>query len=273
MVELTFKEMVQRPFPDLPHAALLLAKELAYPQLDIPKSLRQLDDLADRAAARVRLNDSTAVRAELLSDFLFKQEQFRGNTAVYDDPRNSYLNDILERRLGIPISLSVLYLAIAERLQLPAFGVGLPGHFIVGVAAQGNSLFFDPFHGGGRLSAADCARLVELTVGYTGAFQTEWLTAVSTHDILARMLNNLRIIFTQRHQWAEAIAVVGRMQHIQPNNPHHLRELGVIHYQQGNMHHAATLLDAYLQKAPNAADAQTIRQGIAQALDKWASQN
>lgn len=273
MDQLTFVEMVQRPFPNLPQAALLIAKELAYPQLNIPEQLRLLDDLADRAAKRVRLNDSIAIRAELLSDFLFKEEQFRGNTAVYDDPRNSYLNDVLKRRLGIPITLSLLYLAVAERLQLPAFGVGLPGHFIVGVEVQGTALFFDPFHGGGRLSAADCARLVELTVGYTGAFQDEWLTAVPPHDILARMLNNLRIIFTQRHQWPEAIAVVDRMRQIQPENPQHLRELGVIYYQLGQMRQAANFLDAYLHKEPHATDAQTIRQGIADALNKWASQN
>ena len=273
MNTLTFAEMVQRPSLNLSHASLLLAKELAYHNLNIETYLHQLDSLADRAAQRVRLNDSIAVRAELLSDFLFKEEQFRGNTAVYDDPRNSYLNDVLERRLGIPITLSVLYLAIAERLELPAFGVGLPGHFIVGVAVRGDTLYFDPFHGGGRLSAADCARLVELTVGYTGAFQEEWLTAVATQDILARMLNNLRIIFTQQHQWPEAIAVVERMRLIQPENFHHLRELGVIHYQLGNMRQAATYLDAYLQKEPHATDAQTIRQGIAEAVDKWASQN
>ncbi|MCA9917512.1 MAG: transglutaminase family protein [Anaerolineales bacterium] len=273
MNTLTFAEMVQRPSPNLPQAALRMAKELAYPQLDIAHYVHQLDDLAERAAKRVRPGDSTAVRAELLSEFLFKEEQFVGNTAVYDDPRNSYLNDVLDRRLGIPITLSLLYLAIADRLHLPAFGVGLPGHFIVGVAVQGDTLFFDPFHGGGRLSAADCARLVELTVGYTGAFQAEWLTAVSPHDILARMLNNLRIIFTQRHQWPEAIAVVKRMHQIQPDNPHHLRELGVMYYQVGQMRQAASYLDAYLHKEPNASDAQTIRQGIADALNKWARQN
>lgn len=273
MAELTFKEMVQRPFPDLPTASLLLAQELAYPHLEMGHYQNLLDDLADKAAKTVRLNDSTAVRAELLSDFLFKQEQFRGNTAVYDDPRNSYLNELLERRLGIPITLSLLYLSVAERLQLPAFGVGLPGHFIVGVHTPGDALYFDPFHGGGRLSAADCARLVELTVGYTGAFQDDWLTAISPHDFLSRMLNNLRIIFTQQHQWPEAIAVVERMRHIQPDNPHHLRELGVIHYQQGDMQRAVTHLEAYLRKKPDATDAQIIRQGIADALNNWASQN
>lgn len=273
MNTLTFAEMVQRPSLNLPQASLLLAKELAYRHLNIETYLHRLDDLADQAAQRLRPNDSIAVRAELLSDFLFKEEQFRGNTAVYDDPRNSYFNDVLERRLGIPITLSVLYLAIAERLQLPAFGVGLPGHFIVGVAVGGDTLYFDPFHGGGRLSAADCARLVELTVGYTGAFQEEWLTAVSPHDILARMLNNLRIIFTQQQQWPEAVAVLEHMRQIQPDNPHHLRELGVIYYQLGKMRQAATFLDAYLQKEPHATDAQTIRQGIAEAMNNWVSQN
>ena len=273
MYNLTFAEIVKRPSPDLILAALLLAKELAYPQLSVGHYLRRLDDLADRATKRIRLNDSTAVRAELLSDFLFKQEQFRGNTAVYDDPRNSYLNEVLDRRRGIPISLSLIYLAVADRLHLPAFGIGLPGHFIVGVSVPGDTLFFDPFHGGGRLSAADCARLVELTIGYSGAFQQEWLAAVSPRDILMRMLNNLRIIFMQRHQWPEAIAVVERMRQIQPDNPYHLRELGVIYYQTGEMHRAANYLQAYLQKEPDAADLETIREGIADALERWVRQN
>lgn len=273
MMDITFAEMVKRPSPNLPHAALLLAKELAYPQLNIADYLRQLDDLADRAASRIRLKDSTAVRAELLSDYLFKQERFQGNTAVYDDPRNSFLNEVLTRRLGIPITLSLIYLAVADRLQLPAFGVGLPGHFIVGVQAERDNIYFDPFHGGGRLSAADCARLVELTVGYQGAFQPGWLTAVSTQEILSRMLNNLRILYMQQHQWPEAIAVVERMRQVQPDNHHHLRELGVIYYRSGVMHQAAAYLDAYLQKEPNAADAQTIRQGVAQAIDHWVRQN
>lgn len=272
-MELNFGEILKQPSPSLPHTALLLAKDLAYPNLIIEDYLRQLDDLADRAAKRIRLNDSTAVRAELLSDFLFKQEQFQGNTTVYDDPRNSYLNEVLNRRLGIPITLSLVYLAIAERLQLPAFGVGLPGHFIVGVRLPGDNLYFDPFHGGGRLSGADCARLVELTIGYKGAFQSSWLTAVSHKDILNRMLNNLRLIFTQRHQWSEAIAVVERMRLLQPDDPSHLRDLGVIYYRSGALHQAATMLDAYLQQEPKAADAQMIRQGMAQALDTWVRQN
>ncbi len=273
MMDLSFAEWVKRPFPNLPHAALSMAKELAYPQLQIDHYLHQLDELAERAASRVRPNDSTAVQAELLSEFLFKQERFLGNTAVYDDPRNSFLNDVLERRLGIPITLSLVYLAVAERLQLPAFGVGLPGHFIVGVDVRDDTLYFDPFHGGGRLSAADCARLVELTVGYKGEFQPSWLTAVSPQDILNRMLNNLRLIYTQRHQWPEAIAVVERMRHIQPDNPDHLRELGVIYFQSGAMHQAANFLNAYLEQEPDAADASTIRQGLAQALDVWVRQN
>lgn len=273
MMELNFGELVKRPSPNLSHAALLIAKELAYPDLDIDAYVCQLDGLADRAASRVRVNDSTAVRAELLSDFLFKQEQFQGNTAAYDDPRNSFLNDVLSRRLGIPITLSLIYLAVAERLHLPAFGVGLPGHFVVGVHARGDDLYFDPFHGGGRLSAADCARLVELTVGYNGAFQPSWLTAVSNKEILSRMLNNLRIIYMQQEQWAKAIAVVERMRQVQPDNPYHLRDLGVIHYQAGAMYQAVTFLEAYLQQQPEAADAETIRQGLARGLDAWVRQN
>ncbi len=273
MIDLTFGEMARRPFPDLSSAVLLLAKEVAYPLLNVEKYLRQLDDIADRAAIHVRPKDSTAARAELLGDFLFKQEKFRGNSAVYDDPRNSYFNEVLDRGLGLPITLSILYLVIAERLHLPAFGVGLPGHFIVGVQAKEDILYFDPFHGGGRVSAADCARLVELTVGYKGMFQSEWLAAVSTQEILKRMLNNLRITFTQQKLWPEAITIVERMRQMDPRSPHHLRELGIIYYRQGDMRRAATFLNAYLELEPNASDASAIRRGVAKALDEWVRQN
>ena len=270
---LTFGELVKRPFPNLPHAALLLAKELAYPELAVEAYLHQLDDLADEAARCVRPHDNTAVRAELLSEFLFKQQGFQGNAAAYDDPRNSYLNDVLDRRLGIPITLSIVYLTIAERLQIPAYGVGLPGHFIVGVEARAETLYFDPFHGGGRLSAADCARLVEVTIGHKGAFLPDWLSFVSSKEILSRMLNNLRLLFLQRQEWQQSLAVVQRMLQVQPGDHHHLREMGVIYYQLGNIHQAATFLEAYLQQEPEAADAETIRQGLSEALDAWVKKN
>ena len=149
----------------------------------------------------------------------FTQQRFRGNSATYQDPRNSYLNEVIERRLGIPISLSVIYIAIAQDLGLPAHGVGLPGHFIVGIRDNGDEIYIDPFHGGVRLFQADCVQLVREATGISGAFQPEWLKPVSPVVILTRMLNNLRNIYLHQADWTHALAVVERLRLLQPDLP------------------------------------------------------
>ncbi len=269
----TFAKELRRTPVNVPRAALCFAREIAYPELDIAVPLAGLDRLADQAKGFMADDDPISVRAELLAEFLFQHLGFRGNVLDYSDPDNSYLNVVLERRLGIPISLSVLYVAVARRLGLPANGVGLPGHFIVSVNERGINYLFDPFHGGGRLSIADCARLVAQTTGYDGPFRQQWLNPARAPDILTRMLNNLRATYLQREGWAEALAVIERLRQIQPDRPEYLRDMGLVHYRAGSLHLSVRWLEAYLAEFPEAPDAAAIRQGFQSTLDEWVKMN
>lgn len=257
----------------MPRAGLLLAREIAYPDLDIPYYLEWLEDLAGEAAREMPAAGRLADKIEALSHFFFAECQFKGNVMAYSDPRNSFLNQVLERRLGIPISLSLIYVAVARQLGLTAYGVGLPGHFIVGVEDGMEKLLLDPFHGGERVSMADCERLVAETVGYEGPLDPRWLEPVGPRAVLARMLNNLRINYIQRRQWGQTVAVLRHLRQVQPEAPEHLRDLGLVHYQQGELYPAAMYLEEYLEQAPETAEAQAIQQNLRNDFARWARLN
>lgn len=257
----------------LSRVALLCSQAIAYPNLEIAHTMATLSDLAKAARPFVPDADPIHVRGVLLAEFLFSRDQYRGNRENYSDPKNSFLNDVVERKLGIPITLSILYLDIARKLNIPAQGIGLPGHFIVGVIEDEETWYLDPFHGGGRLSLNECARLVQSTTGYHGPFQHHWLTPSDPGAITARLLNNLRSIYAQEKQWDKALTVIELLRMVQPDVPEHFRDLGLIHYRKGSTIMAARYLEAYLQQAPDAEDAQTIREGIADTLDGWARLN
>lgn len=269
----SFAEEVKLTPINLPRAALQFARELAYPYLDVSAYMTQLRILAETAYYAAPAGQPPLVRAELLAKFLFQDQGFRGDTADYGNPRNSFLNDVLDRRIGIPISLSLLYLAIAERIGITAFGVGLPGHFIVGVQNDDQVAYFDPFHRGQRLTLADCAQLVRQTTGYDGAFQPEWLKPVTNEQILARMLNNLRLIYVGRNLWSQALAVLKLLRQIQPDVPQYERDMGLIYLRLGEIRQAAFLLEEYLQEVPNAPDADAIRRGVRDELQAWVRLN
>ena len=263
------RELNELPI-SVPRAGLLFAREIAYPELDVQHYMQMLDGLAQEARAQVAQAESPA---EALADFLFYEQEFRGNEEAYSDPRNSYLNEVLERRLGIPISLSVIYVAVARRLHIDAYGLSLPGHFIVGVRQGLVELLLDPFHGGRRLTLEDCEQLVRQTTGLEGLLDPTWLRPATPHAILARMLNNLRVVYVHRERWPEAIAVIERMRQVQPNAPEHLRDLGLLHYQQGHLYPAAQYLEAYLEEEPESPEASVIRQNLQPVFSRWAQMN
>ncbi len=270
---MTFVEELRRTAVNVPRAGLRFAREIAYPDLDVAYYMARLDELARRANAALPAGASVAERAQAIADFLFQEEAFQGNAAHYEDPRNSYLNEVIERRLGIPISLSVIFVAVARRHGLEAYGIALPGHFIAGVRAGVHDVWLDPFHGGQRLTLADCERLVRETVGYEGPLDPRWLLPAEPRPILARMLNNLRLTYLQQERWPEVIAVLERLREVQPDAPGHVRDLGLAHYQQGNFYPAARFLEQYLQEEPDTAEAAAIRQNLTPAFSRWARLN
>jgi regulator of sirC expression with transglutaminase-like and TPR domain len=259
MQPVDFSEAIERKPLHLPTAALALARQVAYPNLDTGYYLSLMDELIDQAKDAVPTSSPVDMRGEALVDFLFGELRFQGNSGEYNDPRNSYLNDVLDRRLGIPITLSILYIEIAQRLEIPAYGIGLPGHFIVGIDTDDRSFFIDPFHAGRRLSMTDCVQMVELTTGYDGTFKPEWLQPVKPEDILARMLNNLRLIYLQNKTWEKALIIVELFRLVKPDSIDYLRDLGLIYHNTGSLHQAVALYEQYLQKAPDAPDFEAVK--------------
>lgn len=253
------------------YANLLFAREIAYPALRPSEYLFQLDGL--RAAAAPAVAAAPTQPAQALADFLFGAGGFQGNRADYGDPRNSYLNDVLARRLGLPISLSVLYTHLARALGLPAQDIGLPGHFIVAVGEGAAVQYLDPFNGGARLSRADCAQLVTRATGYTGRFDPRWLAPTPPRAIVARMLNNLRNTYTEAEDWPLTIRVIERLRELEPDQSGHVRDLGMVYYKDGAYNRAAQLFHEYLTLAPDAADAGTVRQSRDLLLDELARLN
>lgn len=241
-------------------AGLLFAREIAYPNLRPSDYVLRLEDATTAAHSALTRHAAAESRGLALAAFLFQSFGLRGNTANYADPRNSYLNEVLDRRVGIPISLSVIYLEIGRQLGLPVAGVGLPGHFIVAVEGDSGPVYLDPFHGGTTLTAANCAELVQTSSGYRGPFEPRWLEPSAPREIVARMLNNLRNFYAQVEDWPLAIAVIEHLRDLQPNVSAHVRDLGLLHYRSGALRAASRLLDEYLAREPEASDFDPIRQ-------------
>ena len=273
MTEWVFQDELRLAELNVPRAALHLARAIAYPPLDVAGYMAALHDLSESAAERIDFDRPVVAQAEQLARFLFVESGFRGNAAAYGDPRNSFLNEVLDRRLGIPITLSIIYVDVAHRLGLPAYGIGLPGHYIVGIHSPAAAVWLDPFHGGRRLDLTDCAELIRLAIGYEGPLEAGWFAPLPPRETLARMLHNLRTSYVQSGAWSRAAAVIRLLRQTQPNVAEHVRDLGLVYYQQRRLPQAAHYLDVYLQRAPQAADAQLIRDGMKDLLDEWVALN
>ncbi len=190
-----FAETVGVPDPDLSleRAALLVARS-EYPSMDVDAYLGKLDALA-APLIELREEEDALYRCNRLSQHLFDDLEFRGNASEYYDPRNSYLNEVIDRRLGIPITLSLIYIEVGARLGIPLEGIGMPGHFLVRHREVAD-LYIDPFHGGILLSADECERRLRSVTGYGGPWEATYLQPVSNREFLTRMLRNLYSIYT-----------------------------------------------------------------------------
>lgn len=254
---------------NLARAALVMGL-FEYPDLDVPGYLGRLDRLAEAAGRAIR---SAELPALVLAQFLFETLGFAGNARNYTDPRNSFLNEVLERRLGIPISLSVLYLEVAHRAGVNAEGVGLPGHFIVRVVLDnGQVIYLDPFHGGAILSEEDCRERVRSITDGKLPFHEAFLNPVGVRYILVRMLNNLKNYYASANDFARAAKVVERLLILNPNDLNEVRNLGLLYGTLGKRRQAVALLETYLQSRPGAHDAEAVKQylhSISHQASRW----
>jgi regulator of sirC expression with transglutaminase-like and TPR domain len=232
----------------LDRAALALAT-IEYPGLDVARCIETLDDYAAEIARRARDAEHGREFIAVANQFLFEELGIRGNDEDYYDPRNSCLNQVLETKTGIPITLSVLYIEIGRRLGKPIAGVGLPGHFVVRYDDGQYSTFIDPFHGGALLTADQCYDLARMTIG-----DPRVLAPVDNRQILFRMINNLRGIYFSRRAYAKALEVMDLLIEITPGLAGQYKQRGLLYLQTKQMRAAAADIRKYLELAPDAED-------------------
>lgn len=241
-------------------AALHLARDV-YPQLDLHVWLERLDALAGEVGD-LRPGRTAPLRYRAMREVLVERHGFRGNFADYDDPQNSYLNRVLERRTGLPITLAVVWIEVGRRLKWPVAGVGLPGHFLVRVDDPERFVLADVFNEGRSLALEDCAELVRDQFGDKLEFKPEMLEPTTTRDVLVRMLNNLRALYFSTDDWTRLSDVLERLRAAQPENARLLQELAAAYFHRGEFQSARAHLAAYLQQAPDADDSALVRHSM-----------
>jgi len=269
-----FARLVSRPelAIDLAEAALLIAKE-EYPDLEVARYLSRLDAMAAELRDRVGKGPDAHRLIASLGDYLFKEQGFRSNADDYHDPRNSFLNDVLDRRMGIPITLSAVYMEVGRRLGVHLHGVGMPGHFLVKYVGPGEEIVIDPFDGGAIVSPADCQRILDRISGGKLALEPRFLSSLGTRQILARMLTNLKVIYFNSQAYAKALGVVDRLLILDPRAATEVRDRGLLCCQLKRYPEAMADLERYLKLAPAAEDAEVIRDHLRSIRQREASMN
>ncbi len=243
---------------DMARAALLVAKE-EYPQISVELYLARLDQMAEEV--KDRLADETAplvVLDELLT-MIYQRRGFQGNRQAYHDPRNSYLNDVLDRGLGMPLSLGMVVLEVGWRLHLPLEGVNFPGHFLVRYKGDAMDLLIDPFDRGRMRFQDQAQELLDQVYGGMVRVQEPFLRKASRRDMLVRLLLSLKSVYGNVGDHTRALAAVERILLIQPTSRGENRARGLLLARMGRRDEAVEQLQAYLDLAPGAGDADRIR--------------
>jgi regulator of sirC expression with transglutaminase-like and TPR domain len=251
------QKAMNAPGNDLAPAALAIAR-VEYPALNPAAYVAALDRMGQEAAARMHDTGDDSVRA--FNEYLYDEQGFAGNRERYDDPRNSFINEVLDRRIGIPISLAVVYLEVARRAGLQVDGVNFPGHFLlraghaVASDARSDIVIIDPFHGGAQLSEYDCRQLLRHHVGDEAAFDSALLAPASRHEIVVRMLVNLKRLYVRMRSFPQARVISSLLLGIDPAAISELRDRGLLAYHLQDFSAALRDLEEYLRLSPKSSE-------------------
>ena len=269
----------------LAEACLLIAED-AYQGLDVNRYLAEIERMAARLRGRVPPGADAEEKVIALNQFLFDDLGYSGNAEDYYDPRNSYLNEVIERRRGIPISLSILYMEVGRKIGLPLEGISFPGHFLVRLGLRGSTLVLDPFSGGAPLSEEDLRKLLRRVIaesgraGLRGAGDVaaelpldQFLEAAGHRQILARVLRNLKNIYREKDQPQQLLKVINRMITVAPEAHGELRDRGLVYQKLEAFRAALKDLNDYLERDPEAPDADDVRARVVELTAQCARLN
>jgi regulator of sirC expression with transglutaminase-like and TPR domain len=248
-------------------AALEIAS-IEFPGVDAEAAAFRLDNLASQIDSQLTPGASALDFIRASNELLFDVLQFRGNEEDYYDPRNCCLNSVLMRRLGIPISLSVVYMEIARRLKRPVHGVGLPGHFIVAYEDSEVRYWIDPYNGGRLLSFADCSALAKQTAGVDLRANPAVLAPVSSRQILVRILSNLKSIYLRGEAFDKARQVLDILIEAMPDYAEEYRHRGLVHLRQLNHRAAKADLETYLRLEPDSPESDKVKKQLV-LIERW----
>ncbi|PYM69607.1 MAG: hypothetical protein DME10_23185 [Candidatus Rokuibacteriota bacterium] len=256
---------------DLARAALTIAR-WEYPALEVDAYLERLDGLARGVDGSRRSTDPLG-RLHRLREYLFVEQGFAGNREDYYDPRNSFLNDVLDRRQGIPITLSLVLIEVGKRLGLAVEGIGLPGHFIAGARLDDSQIFLDPFNGGALLTPESCEKLVGRVLGRKVTLTDEHYAPVSGRQLLGRMLAKLKAIYWQRQAWDKVVGAIDRLLVLDSKAAGEWRDRGIAWSNMGEIQRSLADWERYLTEFPNTKDHEAVKGHLRKARQKLAQLN
>jgi regulator of sirC expression with transglutaminase-like and TPR domain len=250
-----FERMVKRPEPafELARAALLVAAE-SNPNMDVDGHLHTLETWAERLRAQVQPEWNNLQKLARLRNFVFEELRFRGDHVDYYSPCNSLLNEVMERRLGIPLTLSIIFMELGWRVGIPFEGVGFPGRFLVRLAGEPRDLLLDPYRDGMSVHDEDCRAMLREISGGKLEMRDDFLNSVSKHDMIARLLLNLKGAYLRANDDEGALAAVDRLLLLHPEDAEEVRDRGLLLFRLRRYGAALEALERYLEARPGAPD-------------------
>jgi regulator of sirC expression with transglutaminase-like and TPR domain len=254
-----FVQMVNRPDEalELARVALLVAAESDL-EVDIDGELRQLEGWADELRSRVTPDQNNLQKLARLRSFVFDDLGFRGDRRDYYSPSNSLLHQVMKRRRGIPLTLSIVFMELGWRIGIPFEGVAFPGHFLVRLPGEPRDLLLDPYKRGMMVHEEDCRQMLLESTGGRMSYDPTLTASVGKRDIVARLLHNLKGAYLRAGDDAQALAAVERLLVLKPDDPEEVRDRGLLLFRMQKYGAALDALNAYLGAAAGAADHETI---------------
>ena len=247
---------------DLARTALLVAAE-SDPTLDVDTEMARLEKWASELGRRIDPSWNSLQRLARLRTFMYEDLGFKGDVQGYYSPANSLLHSVMSRRLGIPLTLSIVFMEIGWRIGVPFEGVGFPGHFLVRLTGEPGDLLLDPYDHGTSVHEEDCRRMIEMTTGGTVPYDPSMIRSLAKRDMIARLLFNLKVACLKASDDLGALSAVERLLLLHPNDPPELRDRGLLLYRMDRYRDARGALEAYLRARPDALDREVIERHIA----------